>query len=142
MLGYMCNANIGSVLTYYALFNVLKDLGYEVLPIERPKDSTLEFSKDAVEFYKKWLPNYAQPVQGETILDMRKYNDICTKFVVGSDQLWLEADANRRNRYCFGQWIDANKQKIAYATSFGGAGGRGTVEYYDKTKYYLNKFYI
>lgn len=140
MLGYMCNPNIGSDLTYYALYHVLTDMGYEVLPIERPKDSSLELSNDAVEFFKKWLPAYAQPVQSESILDMRKYNDICNMFVVGSDQIWLESSAIRRNHYCFGQWIDINKKKIAYATSFGGPGARGSQKFYRELEYYLNRF--
>lgn len=141
MLGYMCSDNIGSMLTYYALYYALTDLGYEVLPIERPLDSDVPLSPRAVEFFKKWLPVYAQPVQTDSILAMRKYNDVCQKFVVGSDQIFLQGSSNCRKDYCFGQWIDDNKMKVAYATSFGGGGGRGTAKYYDELSFYLNKFH-
>ena len=137
----MCSANSGSVLTYYALYHVLTEMGNEVLPIERPLDSPLKLSPDAVAFFKKWLPEYSQPIQYDSLMDMRSLNEICDKFVVGSDQIFLQGSSDGRNNYCWCQWVKDNKLKLAYASSFGGAGGRGTVEYYDKTQYYLNKFY-
>lgn len=140
MLGYMYAANVGSVLTYYALYHVLMNMGYEVLPIERPKDAPLPISQQGVDFFAKWLPAYAQPVQYNSIIDMRQLNDKCDKFIVGSDQVWLQTSSEPRNNFCFGQWINDNKTKVSFATSFGGQGGRGTEKYYSELKYYLNKF--
>lgn len=132
--------NIGSVLTYFSLYNVLTDMGYTVLPIEKPLDASLENYEDSVKFVRKWLPEYSQPVQYDNLLDMRVLNDKCDMFVIGSDQIYLESMSNARGDIFFLQYINGNKKKIGYAVSFGGPGARGGKEYYDELKYNLNKF--
>lgn len=140
LVSVMGNENIGSILTYYGLYNALTEMGYSVLPIERPLDSPLKISDKAKEFNKKWLPAYSQPVQYETLFDMRKLNQKCDQFVVGSDQIYLSSMSRARNYCYFLQWADDSKNKIGYACSFGGPGARGTKEYYKELKYYLNRF--
>ncbi len=140
LVGVMGNENIGSILTYYALYHTLTGMGYSVLPIERPLDSPLKISEKAVKFSKKWLPAYAQFVQCETIDDMRSLNDRCDQFVVGSDQIYLAAMSRKRNHCYFLQWADDSKNKVAYASSFGGPGARGSDEYYHWLQYFLNRF--
>lgn len=140
MPGVIGNDNIGSILTYYALYNTLTEMGYSVLPIERPKDSPFPVDERAGTFTKKWLPAYSQPVQYDTLFDMRKLNQICDQFVLGSDQLFLSSMAASRNHCYMLQWADDSKNKIGYSTSFGGPGARGTKEYYKELKYYLNRF--
>ncbi len=134
------NDNIGSVLTYYALYYVLSDLNYSVLPIERPLDAALKISEEAREFNRKWLPSYAQAVQYNNILEMRELNRKCGQFVLGSDQIFLESMSECRNHFFFLQWVEENKERMGYASSFGGAGARGSKEYYRELTYYLNKF--
>ncbi len=140
LVGVMGNENIGSILTYYGLYHTLTEMGYSVLPIERPLDAPLKVSDKAKAFSKKWLPAYAQFVQCETIDDMRALNDKCDQFVVGSDQIYLAGMSRKRNHCYFLQWADDRKNKIAYASSFGGAGARGSEEYYQWLKYFLNRF--
>lgn len=136
----MYNDNVGSVLTYYALYNVLSDKKYSVLPIERPLNSELEISEEAKTFVKKWLPSYAQPVQYANINEMRDLNQKCDQFVVGSDQIFLEMMSRKREHFFMLQWIKDYKRRIAFASSFGGPGARGTKDYYRELKYYLDKF--
>lgn len=134
------NENIGSILTYYALYNTLSEMNYSVLMIERPTDSTLKVSEKAKAFTDKWLPEYARPVQYENILSMRQLNSKCEQFVVGSDQIYLSKMSANRNNCYFLQWVDKNKNKVGYSCSFGGPGARGTKEYYKTLSYYLNQF--
>lgn len=136
----MLNDNIGSVLTYYALYRVLTDMKYSVLPIERPLDAPLQVSDDAKAFNKRWVPDNAQPVQFDSVADMTQLNDRCKYFVLGSDQLFLESMCAKRKHFFMMQWVDDSKKRIAYATSFGGPGARGSEEYYKKLTYHLNKF--
>lgn len=140
LVGVMGNDNIGSILTYYGLYHALTELGYSVLPIERPLDSPLAVSDKAKAFSKKWLPAYAQPVQYETLFDMRKLNQVCDQFVVGSDQIYLSSMSRARNHCYFLQWADDSKNKVGYSCSFGGPLARGTKEYYKELQYYLNRF--
>ncbi len=140
LVGVMGNENIGSILTYYGLYQALTEMGYSVLPIERPLDSALPVSDKAKAFSKKWLPAYSQFVQYETIDAMRELNEKCDQFVVGSDQIYLAGMSRKRNHCYFLQWADDSKNKVGYACSFGGPGARGTQEYYRGLKYYLNRF--
>lgn len=132
--------NIGSVLTYYAFYHVLTTMGYSVLLYEKPKDSSLKNSDKAVAFSKRRLPPWNQPVQYNTLIEMRELNDKCGQFVVGSDQIFLQSMSNLRNDFFFLEYVDGTRKKISYATSFGGPGARGTSDYYAKLQYYLNKF--
>ncbi len=134
------NYNIGSMLTYYALYHTLQELGYTVLPIERPLDSRLPVSEKTAQFTKKWLRPYEQPMQYPNLMEMRELNTLCDQFVVGSDQVFLEDFSEKRNHYFHLQWVDECKNKVGYACSFGGPMARGTEEYYRNLQYYLNRF--
>ncbi|MBQ8927023.1 MAG: Coenzyme F420 hydrogenase/dehydrogenase, beta subunit C-terminal domain [Oscillospiraceae bacterium] len=140
LVGVMGNENIGSILTYYGLYRTLAELGYSVLPIERPLDSPLPVSEKAQTFTKRWLRGYAQPVQYESIDAMRALNEKCSQFVVGSDQIYLAKMSELRGHCYFLKWVDPGKNKVGYACSFGGPGARGSKEYYRELKYYLNRF--
>ncbi len=140
LVGVIGNENIGSVLTYYALYNYLTDLGYSVLLIERPLDSPLPVNEKAKNFTNKWIPSYAGPVQYESILEMSKLNEICEQFVVGSDQVYLASMSNARNDCYFLSWVDDYKNKVGYACSFGGPKARGDEKFYQNMAYYLNRF--
>ncbi len=140
LVGVIGNENIGSVLTYYALYNYLTDIGYSVLLIERPLDSPLPVNEKAKAFTDKWIPSYAGPFQYESILDMSKLNEICNQFVVGSDQVYLASMSKARNDCYFLSWVDDYKNKVGYACSFGGPKARGDEFFYQEMAYYLNRF--
>lgn len=132
--------NIGSVLTYWALYNVLTDMGYSVRTFEKPLNAPLKDHAKSKAFVSKWLPSWAVPVRYATVEEMRSLNSICRQFVVGSDQIYLESMSNARSDIFFLQYAAGNKKRMAYASSFGGPGARGSAEYYERLRYYLNKF--
>lgn len=140
IVGNWSYPNYGSELTYFALYHTLKDMGYSVLMIEWAEDSYWKPYGCASLFEIEPYANdeIAQPSRNH--YEMRRYNDKCRMFVLGSDQL-LNPDLY----HAFGEnaildWVDTDKKKIGYALSI----GRTDIEYepYDRREiaYYLKKF--
>ncbi len=140
MPGVFFTNNIGSLMTYFALFCALKDLGYDIRTFERTTDAETKNYSDSQAFIKKWMPKYAYPIQYSNITEMSALNNKCDVFVVGSDQIYLESMNHFLKDIFFLQYIDGNRKKITYASSFGGPRARGTDDYIAEMKYYLNRF--
>lgn len=111
--GTMSN-NFGGVLTYYALYKALCEIGMSVVIIPPNPDKHGVVMKDNV-FHKHCniAPNFHKNGrQGE-------FNDLSDSFIVGSDQMW--------NCKLFGEWglnpfldfIYDEKRKYAYSVSMG-----------------------
>ena len=116
-----CAGNFGGSLTQYALYNVLEDLGYSVLMIDRPADAKDKIHPEyKTRYYQKWpYPEYATAKQYPTKESMRQLNSVCDNFVVGSDQLFQNTLYNILGEIYTLDWVDNTKRKIAYAASFG-----------------------
>lgn len=117
-------ANYGSELTYYALYSVLKQMGYSVLMVGWPKESGWVTYERPTLFGKCPYPEYAMEPVYERKRDMKALNDRCKVFIQGSDQLF-----NNQLYHAFGKiitldWVYSYKTKIAYAISFGHDYGR------------------
>jgi len=116
-----CAVNFGGSLTQFALYSTLKDMGYTVLMIERPKSAP---GKVLTNFrsicYDKWpYPDYSLAKQYLTKEDMRELNNYCDTFIVGSDQLFQNTLFNLLGGIYTLDWVENTKKKIAYAASFG-----------------------
>ncbi len=123
-VGLVCNYtawNFGGSLTHYALFHVLEDMGYSTLLIERPEDSPESIVSDTrYIIYKKWpFDDKKCAPQFPDKESMRKLNDICESFVVGSDVLFRASLYNLMGKVVALDWVDNNKRKIAYSASYG-----------------------
>jgi len=112
LVGCWNAANYGALLTYYALNKVLLDLGYSVLMIKNclrytEKDCMIAFAKK--HFFYNIYNNKTEYLE---------YNNICKIFMTGCDQIW-----NYRllwaNEDFFLNFVDGDKVKLAYGTSFG-----------------------
>ena len=121
-VGLVCNygaCNFGGSLTQYALYNVLEDMGYSTLMIERPKNAPEKIHHDLKTLiYRKW-PFVSCAPQYETKSEMRKLNEICDSFVVGSDVLFRHSLYNLMGKISTLDWVDNTNRKIAYAASYG-----------------------
>lgn len=108
--------NYGAILVAYAVNKILENLGYSVLMLQRPNlkrnDARLE-NNVPINFAKKHynISNVYSSVENLTVL-----NNHCKNFVVGSDQLFSYILNVER---AFLNFVDINKNKIAFATSFG-----------------------
>lgn len=141
VVGLWYGFNYGSILTYYALYEVLKQYGYDPFMMAKPS--------------KMWLEKYAdkQSLAGRFIYprcnvmnyrnhdyDWNMMNNHCDAFIVGSDVVWnYEICGREAGSFFFLDWVKDSKKKIAYASSFG-QGYNAPAEVQAKDKYYFKKF--
>ena len=104
--------NYGSTLVYYALMEYVSSLGLSVCMITSP------FHKrdNASEFVRKhgYVMTETYPFS-----DFSKHNKNIDTFLIGSDQLWFYHCYKTWGHSLFLDFVDDNKKKISYATSFG-----------------------
>ncbi len=121
LVGWWHNSNYGSMLTYYALHQTLKNLGYSVLMIHEalgyPNRVKWDYNNPPHKFAKEHY-DFREQVNYD---ELRKYNDECNTFIVGSDQLW-NPHIKRVNSDCFLDFTADDKKRISYGTSFGNEG--------------------
>lgn len=119
LFGWWYADNYGSVLTYYALHQSIKKLGYSVLMLHEATGYSYgrKIWNNDSSIMKFALSHYETTEQCH-FSEMIKYNQVCDTFVLGSDQLWNPL-IDRVNDDCFLNFVIGNKRKISYATSFG-----------------------
>lgn len=119
VIGIHTVENHGSNLSYYALYRTLTDLGYDTLMVERPESSWWKPHTSPIVFkenpYEVTNISKLYPTKNS----MRELNNRCDTFVLGSDQLWYYGLYDCFDQFCYLDYIYDNKNKIAYATSFG-----------------------
>lgn len=141
IVGLWYGINYGSVLTYYALYELLRDMGYD--PVMLPKPPQL------------WEPKFDAP---HTIAqkfiwshcnvfnkmqdpgEICRMNDRCRDFIVGSDVVWSYRIVGKdTDQFFFLDWVESGHKKIAFASSFGNT-LYGPDSYVKKAIYHLQKF--
>lgn len=120
VLGWWYGENYGSMLTYYALNKVLKKLGYSVLMIHEALGYNgwrVAWNDNIapLEFARRVGYDYTEQVH---FSELGKFNEKCHSFLVGSDQLWNPL-IGRVNNDLFLDFVDNDKVRISYGTSFG-----------------------
>ncbi len=123
IVGLWYGLNYGSVLTYYALYRVLYDMGYEPLLIDKPSFlwSPRYASHDTLanRFIRRHCNVSKRRVNAE---DWRVQGEQCDTFIVGSDVVWnYEICGRSSGNYLFLDFVPDTKCKLAYAASFGGS---------------------
>lgn len=115
-VGWWYGANYGSVLTNFALHEVLtKQLGKTVLMVSFPGSDS---NKDSNKSSRFALKHYDFTVK-RNIDQYADLNSHCEKFVLGSDQLWNWYCIRNSGHHFLLDWVKKQKVKIAYSTSFG-----------------------
>lgn len=137
IVGWWYNLNYGGTLTYFALNQTIKKLGYSVLMIRRsssgsamPNDNTvpMRFAKKHYNISRLY-----------TARDMHWLNYSCRAFVAGSDQLWNPYLEQYSGAEYYLSFVNDKNLKLSYATSFGGS-DEMPPEYIGKYKHYLERF--
>ena len=119
IVGNWSYPNYGTTLTYYALYRVLRDLGYSVTMLSWPRDSAWPpYERPQLFSRLPYLP-YDMAQLPDERQDLWQYNDRCSTFVLGSDQLLNNNLYRNFSRFVQLDWVKSNRRKIAYATSFG-----------------------
>ncbi|WP_256097166.1 polysaccharide pyruvyl transferase family protein [Brachyspira hampsonii] len=121
LIGLWFVSNYGAVLTYYALYKLLKKFNLSILVIDSMENScNVDWCING--FAREFASKYYNDIE---LLD-EKTNDKCSTFITASDQLWniytMEKQGIVTNlekyRY-FLDFVDNDKKKIAIATSYG-----------------------
>lgn len=139
LVGYWFATNYGSVITYYALYSTINNMGYSTVLIDRPEKEKDPEGEDV--FSRNFLKKYCNISDSVSWEKLDIINDVCDTFVIGSDQVWTSS-ALRIMRYMFFlSFADSTKKKIAYAPSFGSSNFfKITSEQEKKIKVYLDNF--
>ena len=137
IIGLWYGCNYGSMLTYYALHEIVKNLGYSVLMINNP------FGSDKV-IYDKTHPignvgSFYKISERKNLENLYEFNKECKSFLIGSDQLWNIDLSRSLKQFYFLGFADNNTKKLSYGTSFGKK-YKGTEEEKNITKLNLERF--
>ncbi|WP_297208540.1 polysaccharide pyruvyl transferase family protein, partial [uncultured Brachyspira sp.] len=109
--------NYGGALTYYALYKVIEQLGYNPLLIYDNKlQDSLYNNFIGNKFHIKYS-NIANEYFSEEILN--QLNENCDTFIVGSDQVWRYDFFEDNIFYYLFNFTNNSKKKISYSSSFG-----------------------
>ena len=126
-------SNYGSSLTCYALYRYLSDEGYSVTFISPPGFDRAGAGK----FNKENAYRMTAKYDMEHMSENNKYIDT---FIVGSDVLWYY-DAMIRSGYTFLlDFVNDERKKIAYSTSFGNLRGFFPKEVLPKVRKLISRF--
>lgn len=109
--------NYGSILNGYATYHLLSSMGLKVLNIVTPNNG---FEPHAKKFFKVAYPEDAisEVLPFERV---KEYNQYCKIFLSGSDQIWNNASTLQYNEFFRLAFVDGDKRKISFSTSFGGS---------------------
>lgn len=139
--------NYGTNLTYYALYKILKDMGYAVKMLERPLNSLVpppritDINSCKVGLFQKspYQPSELQ-IPLETRGEMRSVAEECETLMIGSDQFFNNTLNNEYGRVFHFDWVPDGKRKIVYAASWGRDEAWGTELDTKLMSYYLSRF--
>ena len=144
IVGLWYGINYGSVLTYYALYSLIRDLGYDPVMLPRPNLLWKEVEErfdDMESIAQKFIWKHCNVfLKCRCQEEYTRFNDRCDDFVLGSDVVWKYSICGRdTDQFFFLDWVEEGHRKIAYASSFGN-GLDGTEEYKTKARHYINQF--
>lgn len=114
IIGLWKGNNYGCILTGYALYHLVQELGYSVAFIDKINHKPKKHPLNMVE---RFIQNVN--IVGIDKKDTCKLNNYFSQFLVGSDQVWNYQLCLRHNKFYLLDFAHENKKKIAYASSFG-----------------------
>lgn len=118
LVGWWFASNYGSSLTYYALAKILEKKGKQVLFIPIPTVSGNPWDKDTKQIVD-FIGKRFKIGNKRDFSHMKEFNGFCDSFMVGSDQMWVGSTTKLVGYTFYLDFVDKNKKKIAFATSFG-----------------------
>ncbi|MCD7865504.1 MAG: polysaccharide pyruvyl transferase family protein [Clostridiales bacterium] len=121
LVGCWFGSNYGSLLNGYAVYNILKSFGLEVLLLNKHNASNQDWEicgthneRFIKQFYPKEDVSPVIPFQHLNIL-----NDYCDTFLAGSDQIWAYNINKEFNMAFMLNFVNDSNKKISFASSFG-----------------------
>lgn len=139
VVGWWFASNYGSSLTYYALGKTLESLGKQILLIPLAKRNGTPWEKETQQTID-FLGKYFKIGKSRDYDEMPVFNDFCDAFIVGSDQLWTAGAIDLLGYTFFLDFVQKDKKKIAFSTSFGQSTFQVPKGVNDTAKDYLQRF--
>lgn len=141
IVGLWYGLNYGSILTYYALYKVVNQLGYDAIFVTKPDSLWTEKYNDPNSIASKFIYARCNVTNRKTSArEWHNLNDNCDMFMVGSDVIWnYEICGKESGEFFFLDFVKDSKKKIAYASSFG-SGYIAPDSVRLKVGHYLKKF--
>ena len=117
IVGLWYGRNYGGMLTYYALHETVKHMGYSVLMINDPLEpQNITYNKLHPKNIIGYLYNISQTKKLDNLYELNK---ICKCFLVGSDQIWNLILSRPLKQFFFLGFVNDKIKKFSYAPSFG-----------------------
>ncbi len=118
--GFWRVVNYGGVLTYYALYNIILDMGLEPLMIESRKESANQPLPPNPKLYKAGYPDYSIAPWYHSKEEEEELNSRVKNFVVGSDQVWNRKFISQNSIECYAlDFVHEDRNKVSISSSFG-----------------------
>ena len=132
--------NYGGVLTYYALYNLMEDMGLE--PIMVDSRHTIKGRLPNPRLYKTGYPTYSRDFWFATKDAQRKdLNPRIRNFVVGSDQVWNRDLIKQESLEAYAlDFVEPWRNRVSIAASFGKGKFAGSDEDKDRFATLLKRF--
>lgn len=129
--------NYGSALVAYAANRMLEDLGYTVLMINKGYNSGDMESKSNMSLnFAKERYNLSRVFNKKD--SHAELNLLCDTFVVGSDTLWWDSEGS--GNFSWLDFVNSDKRKISFATSFAHDNLAMNPEKYSMRRYLYSRF--
>ena len=143
LLGIWYGNNFGSAMTNFALYQTVKDSGFKPLFLDIPdmlwpgtfyRDHNFSIRRFAYKHYNI-SARYA------SLAALTALNQKCDTFLVGSDQLWNYKLCASSKNFFYLDFVQNDRRRISYATSFGHDSFRGTPAQRQQVAYYMQRFH-
>jgi hypothetical protein len=108
--------------------------------IERVGRNYFDISDNITEYIKKHYNPYDIAPYIKSRAELRKMNERCDTFMVASDQIWKSLLYEEQGNYYALDFVQDNKRKVTYGTSFGHDYYLGSEKVREEMKYYLKRF--
>ncbi|MBE6979310.1 MAG: 4Fe-4S dicluster domain-containing protein [Ruminococcaceae bacterium] len=118
IVGWWFASNYGSSLTYYALGTILENLGKQVLMVPIAKVNGTPWEPE-IKYTVDFLSQFFHIGKTRSFDKMYEFNQFCDSFMLGSDQMWTGGSTDLVGYTFFLDFVDKDKKKIAFSTSFG-----------------------
>lgn len=139
LVGWWFASNYGSCLTYYALGCFLAELGKQIILIKLPTMNDAPWDVDT-EISIRFLKKYFKISGDRPMYKLPEVNHFCDSFMLGSDQMWREDSIRLVGYSFFLDFVDRNKKKLAFSTSFGNEHFTDNAETREIVRDLLNRF--
>ena len=140
IVGLWYGLNYGSILTYYALYCVVNQLGYDAIMVNKPDFIWRPLYEDPGTIANRFINKHCSVSGLHKKEAFPLLNQHCDTFIIGSDVVWnYEICGREGGNFFYLDFVDDTKKKIAYAASFGGGyHAPGDEEF--RNRYYAQKF--